>query len=189
MLIFRFQIIAIKLFSVLPSEMCDERTASMLSAFNVAKRNGQNPANLINMAKLQEEIWSWISWIRALCDIGTPKAPKSTSVHLPAPTLQDLLNPVSPNEEPELLIADPYGVQALGTEEDGEKDCPVIICHSDLIRLEIEDLIDLQNTKLQSRFMEDPIAKPTMSTLHAHPTTAAPRNFTDEDWSKDDFLF
>ena len=103
--------------------------------------------------------------------------------------LQDLLNPAPPNEEPEFLIADPYGVQALGAEEDGEEDGPVIICDSDLIRLEIEDLINLQNTKLQSCYMEDSTAKPTMSTLRAHPTTAAPRNFTDEDWSKDDFLF
>ena len=37
MLIFPFQIIAIKLFSVSPSEMCDEHMALKLSAFNSAK--------------------------------------------------------------------------------------------------------------------------------------------------------
>ena len=56
-------------------------------------------------------------------------------------------------------------------------------------QLKVADLIDLQNTKLQSRYMEDSTAKPTMSTLHAHPTTAAPCKFTNEDWSKDIFLF
>jgi hypothetical protein len=189
--IFPFQIIAIKLFSVSPSEMCDERTASKLSAFNSAKRNGLSPANLINMAKLQDY------WRYGLGSPGSehsatlklPKAPKSTSVHLPAPTLQDLLNPALPDEEPEFLIADPYGIQALGAEEDDEEDGPVIIHDSDLIRLEIEDLINLQNTKLQSRYMEDSTAKPMVSTLCAHSTTAAPRKFTNEDWSKDDFLF
>ena len=111
MLIFPFQIIAIKLFSVSPSEMCDERTALKLSAFNSTKRNGLSPANLINMAKLQDY------WRYGLGSPGSehsatlklPKAPKSTSVHLPTPTLQDLLNPAPPNDEPEFLIADQIG--------------------------------------------------------------------------------
>ena len=46
------QIVAIKLFSVSPSEMCDERTASKLSAFNTAKRNGLTGPNIIRMAQL-----------------------------------------------------------------------------------------------------------------------------------------
>ena len=129
--------------SVSPSEMCDERTASKLSAFNSTKRNGLSPANLINMAKLQDY------WRYGLGSPGSehsatlklPKAPKSTSVHLPAPTLQNLLNPAPPNEEPEFLIADPYGVQALGAEEDDEEDGPVIICDSDLIRLKLKTLL------------------------------------------------
>lgn len=191
MLNFPFQIIAIKLFSVSPSEMCDERTASKLSAFNSAKRNGLSPVNLINMAKLQDY------WRYGLGSPGSehsatlklPKAPKSTSVHLPIPTLQDLLNPAPPNEEPEFLVADPYGIQALSAEEDDEEDAPVIIRDSDLIRLEIEDLIDLQNTKLQLRYTDNLTTQPTVAALCAHSTTAAPRKFTNEDWSKDDFLF
>ena len=157
MLIFPFQIIAIKLFSVSPSEMCDECTASKLSAFNSAKRNGLSPANLINMAKLQDYWRYGLGSPRSeqSATLKLPKAPKSTSVHLPTPTLKDLLNPAPPNEEPEFLTADPYGVQALSTEEDDEGDGSVIICDSDLIRLKIEDLIDLQNTKLQSHYMED----------------------------------
>ena len=62
------------------------------------------------------------------------------SCSLSAPTLQDLLNPAPPNEELEFLIADPYGVQALGAEEDDEEDGPVIICDSDLIRLKLKTL-------------------------------------------------
>ena len=51
------QILGINLFSVPPSEMCDERSASKLSAkFNSAKRNGLSAENLIHMAQLQNMV-------------------------------------------------------------------------------------------------------------------------------------
>jgi hypothetical protein len=90
------QIIAIKLFSVSPSEMCDERTASKLSAFNTAKRNGLTGPNIIWMAQLQQ-YWNhgfsnpnYIHKAR----LTIPKTQNHlTTIVLPPPTLQDLLNP------------------------------------------------------------------------------------------------
>ena len=76
--------------------MCDERTASKLSAFSTAKRNGLTGPNIIRMAQLQQY------WNNGFSDPNYKhKArltiPKSQTVPativLPPPTLQDLLNP------------------------------------------------------------------------------------------------
>lgn len=173
--------------------MCDERTASKLSTFNSAKRNGLSPANLINMAKLQD------FWRYGLGSPGSehsatlklPTKPKSETVHLPAPTIEDLLNPAPPSEEPEFLIANPYGIQALDAEENDEdsEDGPIIIRNSQLERLEIENLIDLRNTKLQARYTDDSPSQMTRPVPRAQSIPTAPCTFTDEDWTKDDIDF
>jgi hypothetical protein len=68
------QILGIKLFSVSPSEMCDERSASRLSAFNSAKRNGLRAENLIHMAQLHDQ-WTY--------GLESPIYSHSAALHLP----------------------------------------------------------------------------------------------------------
>ena len=90
-------IVAIKLFSVSPSEMRDECTASKMSAFNTAKRNGLTGPNIIHMSQLEQY------WNHGFSDpnynhkarLTIPKSQTHlTMIALPPPTLQDLLNPV-----------------------------------------------------------------------------------------------
>ena len=96
------QIVAIKLFSVSPSEMCDERTASKLSAFNTAKRNGLTGPNIIRMAQLQQ-YWNHGFSNPNYNHKARLTIPKSqthpTTIMLPPPTLQDLLNPMPSMDE------------------------------------------------------------------------------------------
>ena len=46
------------MFSVSPSEMCDEHTASRLSTFNSTKCNDLSTENLVNMAQLHDH-WAY----------------------------------------------------------------------------------------------------------------------------------
>ncbi|KAG6847049.1 hypothetical protein H0H93_010444 [Arthromyces matolae] len=46
--------IAIKVFSISPLEICDERTASRLGWFNAARRSSMSPENLIECTKLYD---------------------------------------------------------------------------------------------------------------------------------------
>jgi len=112
------QILGIKLFSVLPSEMCDERGASKLSAFNLAKCNGLSTKNLIHMAQLHNH-WTYGLESPMYTHTATLHLPKPQTapktIHLPTPMLQDLLNPAPANEEPSFICADPYGTQDLMT--------------------------------------------------------------------------
>jgi hypothetical protein len=111
--------------------MCDERTASKMTAWSTAKRNGLSAINIINMGIL-EKYWKYgfnnsrvyTHSARLTLDSfdTTTKPPTRT---LPVPTLQDLLNPVpldpSVSDEAEALLfknPDPYGNAAL--EEDEE---------------------------------------------------------------------
>ncbi|KAJ7131007.1 hypothetical protein C8R44DRAFT_871553 [Mycena epipterygia] len=50
--------LGIKLFSVSASEMCDERTASKMSAWSTVKKNGLSADNIINMGIL-EKYWKY----------------------------------------------------------------------------------------------------------------------------------
>ena len=52
------QMLGVKLFSVSPSEMCNECLASQLTAFNSEKRNGLSAENLIRMAQLHDH-WTY----------------------------------------------------------------------------------------------------------------------------------
>ena len=71
----QLQLLGIKLFSVSPSEMCDERTASKLANFNSAKRNGLSAQNLKYMAQLHD----W--WTYGL---NAPTYTHTANLHLPA---------------------------------------------------------------------------------------------------------
>ncbi|KAJ6600529.1 hypothetical protein DFH09DRAFT_1271318 [Mycena vulgaris] len=81
------------------------------------------------------------------------------------PTLRDLLNPDTVDEQPideEALFnnPDPYGIKDCEAEEDKEDESdiaapPLVIRHADVLNLEIEVYIDLSSSKLTQRFAPD----------------------------------
>lgn len=144
--------------------MCDERTASKMTAFNTAKRNGLSGRHIIQLAQLQN--W-WTGGALTstpkfthTAALHLPKQQKATSatvIQLPAPTLADLLNPVTPTEEA-LLFDHPdlHGLQFLT--DDGDEDepdseePPVVTRESDAPRLQIDLLVDLSKKALVDRY-------------------------------------
>lgn len=173
--------------------MCDERTASRLSTFNTAKRNGLGPENLVRMAQLRDH------WVYGLdkpsythtAALQLPKTSPSSTICLPTPTLQDLLNPASADEEePSFIRDDPYGAVALedgddDDDDDGELDDePVITRGSQVERLEIDKLVDLANSKLMARFATTPA--PLAATTQLAKTTRQKEKvpaWSDENWA------
>jgi hypothetical protein len=111
--------------------MCDERTASKMSSFSTAKRNGLSGANIICMAQLQQY---WTNGISSTTSKYTHKAhltlPKSQSqatlITLPAPTLQDLLNPKLANNN-SIVDTDPYRAAFLKDNKCEDEDDTVIL--------------------------------------------------------------
>ena len=91
------QQIAIKIFSITPSEICDERTASRLGWFNSARRSSLTPEHLIDSAKLydfyvngfNEGKYTHTAHIH-LTPVTQTASPMPTV--LSAPSLMDLLN-------------------------------------------------------------------------------------------------
>jgi len=165
------QILAIKLFSVSPSEMYDERSASRF-AFNSAKRNGLRAENLIHMAQLHDQ-WTYglespiYSHSAALHLPKAQTAPKT--IPLPAPTLQGLLK-LTRSHSDSFICTDPYGAQALEDDDESEaEDCePTITRGSQVERLEIEKLIDLANPKLLARYLCNRQLRRSQQNLHSH---------------------
>ncbi|KAF7980497.1 hypothetical protein HWV62_37998 [Athelia sp. TMB] len=190
-------ILAIKLFSVSPSEMCDERTASKMSAFNTAKRNGLSPTHIVHLAQLQQH-WTYgfeDPTYTHTASLRLPKANPSSAIHLPAPTLQDLLNPTAADEDLLFNHPDPYGAEFLndGDESDSDEDTstsPPIVTRSDpVLRLEIESIVDLTNARLLARY-----AGPTKTgkeketvTPDVEPTSGSP--WVAEEWASNNLDF
>ncbi|KAJ7884893.1 hypothetical protein B0H13DRAFT_2343457 [Mycena leptocephala] len=91
--------LAIRLFSAVPSEMCDERTASKLTAMSTAKRSNLGPENLIRCAQLNQ-YWRYrfgSSEVQQHCqkvrlELPTTNRKPSDPIVAGIPTLQDLLN-------------------------------------------------------------------------------------------------
>ena len=150
--------------------MCDEHTASKMSAFNTAKRNGLTGPNIIHMAQLQQY------WNHGFSDSNyNHKArltiPKSqthpTMIVLPSPTLQDLLNPApdmngSGDVNDDMSESAPtssstaeemYG--AVFDEGDDDESSPITFIQGvNLERLAIGAFIDLVNPKLIKWFQD-----------------------------------
>lgn len=194
-LTFTVQIIAIKLFSVSPSEMCDERTASKMSSFSTAKRNGLSGANIIHMTQLQQYwttgIGGTTSKYKHTAHLTLLKPQNQpTTITLPAPTLQDLLNPESSDDD--LADIDPYSAAFLEDgDSDDEFDTPVITRSGNIMHLEIDSIFNLAEPKLIARFDEP---SPTLSALKAPAVRAPPKPLqkwspASSDWATKDFDF
>ncbi|KAJ7343004.1 hypothetical protein DFH08DRAFT_1011576 [Mycena albidolilacea] len=185
--------LGIKLFSVVPSEMCDERTASKLTAMSTAKRNNLGPENLIRCAQLNQ-YWRYgfgSSEVKQHCQKVRLELPMAN--HKPSdpvvsgiPTLQDLLNAdseqVAIDEDALFNHPDPYGMEDLEAMEEGEDDidtaaAPLVIRRANFPTLGIEAYIDLKAPKLTQRFAatqgmpEEPTARPAK--LPAKPSTGS----------------
>jgi hypothetical protein len=129
-------------------------------------------------------------------NLQLPKARiAATAIHLPSPTLQDLLNPNDDSsEDPEFIFDDPYGAKFLADSDDDSNsdsgDVPMVT-HGALECLEIDNLIDLSNSKLVARYSESSSSHPTAAVQSAkptrHPTAAsAASEWTDQNWAAKD---
>ncbi|KAJ6617717.1 hypothetical protein B0H10DRAFT_1948208 [Mycena sp. CBHHK59/15] len=164
--------LGIKLFSVVPSEMCDERTASKLTAMSTAKRNNLGAENLVRCTQLNQY------WCYGYGDPEVPKHCSKVQLELPSstrkpsdpiisgiPTLRDLLNADTVAEGPideEALFnhPDPYGITDFEAMQDGEDDAdfaapPLVTHRTNIPSLEIEAYIDLSTLKLTQCFAPD----------------------------------
>ena len=137
---------------------------------------GPDPENMVCMAQLQDH---WTYGLEASTSTHTaalqlPKTGNTAqSLHLPAPRLQDLLNPApldgsdNPNFEPTFMFKDPYGASLLDDDNDSdtEGDEPTITRASLVKRLEIKNVVNLASKKLLPRY--DNALEPKL--LHSHP--------------------
>ncbi|KAJ6526312.1 hypothetical protein B0H19DRAFT_1275684 [Mycena capillaripes] len=199
--------LGIRLFSVSASEMCDERTASKMGTWSTAKRNGLGPFSIIDMGIL-EKYWKYgfnsgnvythtaqLSLDKFDVEAGPPRT-------LPAPTLQELLNPIlmaaDPSDDTMFNNPDPYGAAALDEEEESDnKDVemlspeqgPRVVRSFDAPRLAIEEYINLETTALLAR-LEPNGAKNAGSAASAPvaPTATQKEKWTAEktSWAKKD---
>lgn len=144
--------------------MCDERTASRMTALNSAKRNGLTGTHIIQMVQLQQH-WTYGLEAPTYTHTARLSLPKqdNASVQLPAPKLADLLNPTPANEDIRFDSLDPYNISSLFDPDDDDSDSddndPIITRGG--TRLDIDDLIDLQNTRLVNRFDGKKTLKPS----------------------------
>ncbi|KAL0068891.1 hypothetical protein AAF712_003884 [Marasmius tenuissimus] len=107
--------VAIKVFSINPSKICDERTASRLGWFNAARRSSLTPENLVNSAKLYDYYVNGFdespSPHRARVELSRVVEGAGNSAHIhSAPSLMDLIN--TDNVEPQ-VPTDTAAVEAL----------------------------------------------------------------------------
>lgn len=141
--------------------MCDERTASKMTALNTAKRNGLTGQHIIEMAQLQQH-WTYgldSPRYQHQAHLTLPKAPSQSSssqkVYLPTPTLQDLLNPATDVDIESLFTnPDPYGIDEL-TDDDGnesdDNEAEQTVTRG-APRLIIDNLVDLMQPRLIARY-------------------------------------
>lgn len=161
--------------------MCDERTASKMSSFSTAKRNGLSGLNIIRMTQLQQY------WTRGIgqsdskythtAHLSLPKSKSQpTSIALPAPTLDDLLNPAPTNNN------DTYEASFFEEDDDSDdEDAPpvTVVRSGNVERLEIDKFINLAEPKLIARFDPPSNSAPAQKA----PTTQPQPKPTQEEWS------
>lgn len=174
--------------------MCDERTASKMSAYNTAKRNRLSPEHIVKLAQLHQH------WTHGLegptykhaASLNLPRANPSSAIHLPSPTLKDLLNPTTADEGLLFNHPDPYGAEFLNDGESDDDDpsvlSPITTRGQSVPRLEIDKLLDLTSEKLIARYSD---GKGTGKTRARAVPEAVPvaSPWVGEDWAKQDFDF
>jgi hypothetical protein len=130
-----------------------------MSAFSTAKRNGLTSANIIRMVQLQQ-YWTYgfnnFNYMHK-AQLTIPKSQSQPStIMLPTPTLQDLLNPVPANnvEFPPSASAEKLYSATFDEGDDNESLLITFVQGANLKCLMIEALIDLANPKLIMQFQD-----------------------------------
>ncbi|KAJ7794610.1 hypothetical protein B0H14DRAFT_2621746 [Mycena olivaceomarginata] len=118
--------LAIKVFSIMPSEICDERTASRLGRFNSARTASMAPDSLVECAKL----YDYYTY--------APDAPEDIAAIRSAPTVMDLLSRSCGSTHP-----DPYD---LSEADRCPLDAPFVM--RSISRFEISDYVKLDSPGL-----------------------------------------
>ncbi|KAJ3777252.1 hypothetical protein FB446DRAFT_718062 [Lentinula raphanica] len=165
--------IAVKVFSILPSEICDERTASSMGWLNSARRSSITPQNLIDSAKLRD-YYANGGYSDNAPSTGPSNGKTHAFVHVPdvaqpigeenlirsAPTLMDLVNDTDVEvsggdaealEELWFNHPDPYDLGEVGQvdEERGAHGAsPAIIRSSD--RFAVAEYVKLDSEELSA---------------------------------------
>jgi hypothetical protein len=175
--------------------MCDERTASRMTAISTAKRNGLNGRHVVQTAILQEH------WTKGL---GAPdykhqahiKVPKleaaQSTIQRPAPKLMDLLNPTPANDPFQACESDPYKLNDMWDPDnefdldEGMSSAPTILWGGG--SLAVEEWVDLDNSNLLARFSEDGVQPaPKAATKDSpKPSAAKEAEWVEENYSVDD---
>ncbi|KAK7063335.1 hypothetical protein R3P38DRAFT_3164324 [Favolaschia claudopus] len=196
--------LAIKLFSVIPSEMCDERTASKLSAMSTAKRNNLSAENLVRCAQLnqywrygygRQEVKNHVPH-QVRLELPTSNRQPTDPKRARIPTLDDLLNPIAPTDSDQpidfdslfnLRSNDPFNAaevedMAVGEDDDDMAAPPLVQRVDNMPVLEIETYINLKAPKLIQRFA--PKQLDIRTALSPRKPTAAAKSAWDPESSK-----
>ncbi|KAK7057889.1 ribonuclease H-like domain-containing protein [Favolaschia claudopus] len=176
--------VAIIVFSIMPSELCDERTASLLGWINAARRSSMTPEHLIATAQLSQ--WYKFGLTEGnythsaaanvkVSDVGSSSTVAST------PSLLDLLNDdnVAPQDVDREALE-----QALFNQPD-----PYDLAETERVirssnRWAVEDFVRLDSESLKKLIAPEKKKDADVVALSQAPT--APAAATDEDWEVDD---
>ncbi|KAK7018294.1 hypothetical protein R3P38DRAFT_1296978 [Favolaschia claudopus] len=186
--------IAVKIFSIMPSEICDERTASRLGWFNAARRSSILPENLIDCARLYDYYTNGITEGAyshevhvALDDVLA--VPRGTVQQRSAPSLMDIINEenITPSAADaaaaeELLFnhPDPYDL-----DETSRLDLGPAVVRSQTV-FAIAQYIKLESTTLAALIQPSKDdSQPAMGSTGAVASVPAG---VPTDWSVEDFL-
>jgi len=193
--IFLFQKVAVKIFSISPSEICDECTASRLGWFDAAHRSSITPEHLVDSARLYDYYVSGFQdgssthTARVHVSKVTPST-SSTPATYSAPLLMDLLN--TNNVEPQDSEAmeelwfnnpDPYD---LAETDRVNADLQETVIRSST-RFDVVQYVKLDDSKLTALISNVDKASPGASVMETTPTRAKPAGKPGE-WSVASFL-
>ena len=189
------QKVAVKIFSISPSEICDERTASCLGWFNAARRSSMTPEHLVNSAKLYDFYVNGFTdgtsthTARVHLSKVAPSSSSAPAIHS-APSLMDLLN--SDNVEPQDTAAmeelwfnnpDPYD---LAEADRIHPDLQEITIRS-FTRFDIANYVKLNDCKLTDLISNVDMAGPGASATETTSVQAKPVGKPGE-WSVEKFI-
>lgn len=193
------QKIAVKIFSILPSEICDERTASRLGWFNAARHSSILPENLVNCARLYDYYKNGISegeyTHTAHVELDEVLAPSGQTARRSAPSLMDLVHEenISPSAADQdaledLLFNHPDPFDLAETERVDFSDPPAgatVVTRSQTV-FAIGEYIKLDSAALAQLLQPSDEPHPTARGSAAVPDTIQAGKH--DDWSINDFI-